>query len=142
MTWFTDIQHFFTTTEQDVLSLIAKIKTEAAVVETEIHSALRWVSDQAPAIAADIQMVATLVKTVGVINPTVEAAITAANVAVIGLNAFSHAMKTGANDSAAVVQGYVAVKGAQGAVAAAATAAALSHSPAPAAVAATTAAAA
>jgi len=138
MTWYTDIEHFFKTTEEDVLALIAKIKTEAAVIETDIHAALRWVSNQAPAIAADVQMVANLIKTVGVINPTVEAAIQAANIAVIGINAFANATKAGKNDTAAVVQGYVAVKQAQAAVATAATAAAQSPSPAPAAVAAAT----
>jgi len=136
MTWFTDVEHFFTTTEQDVLKLIAKIKADVQVIESELDSGLRWVANNAPAIANDIQGVLTLVQTAGIVSPQVEAAIAMANTAVVALNAFSHSLKAGQSTPQALVQGYVAVKSAQAATAQAAVAAANSKSAAPAAVAA------
>lgn len=130
--WFTDIEGFFTTTEADVVKTIAQIKQGVDVALSDIHNALRWVANNGPAIAQDIQQVLVVVQALGVINPQVELAISAANAAVVALNAFAAAEKAGKSDTNSVIQGYVAVKQAQGAVAAAGVAAA--NAPAPTAV--------
>lgn len=129
MSFWTDVEHFFQTTESDVLTLIAKIKAEVPVVENDINGALRWVANSAPSIAAAITEVAALVEQVGIMNPTVLNAIADANKAIVALNAFASSMQKGQGTAASVVAGYVAVKSAQGAAATAAVAAASSSKP-------------
>lgn len=124
MTLATTVEGWFTTTEADVVAIIAKIKTDVAVVESDIDAALKWVASNAPAIVADLQSVVGIAETVGVAaNPQVAAAIVAANTAVAALNAFAAASNSGSSDTQAVLSGYVAVKQAQAAAASAAAAA-------------------
>ena len=141
MSFWTDVEHFFKTTESDVLAVIAKIKAEVPVIEADINNALRWVANAAPSIAASVTEVATLVEQVGIMNPTVVKAIADANKAVVAINAFANAMQKGQGTAASVVAGYVAVKSAQSSAATAAVAAASASKPGPVATAAVAAAA-
>lgn len=127
MSFMDSLKNFITETEADVVKVVAAIKADAAIVESDIVAAQHWIASNAPAIAADIQQVLGLVEAVGVgANPEVAAAVVAANLAVNALNAFAAASNTGASPAQAVVAGYVAVKQAQSSVssAMAATAAA------------------
>lgn len=124
MSFIDTLKSFIVTTESDVVSVIAKIKTEAEVFESEVNNALHWIASNAPTIVADIQSVIGVAETVGVAaNPEVAAAITAANIAVTALNAFAAASNSGTTNTQAVLAGYVAVKQAQSAAASAAAAA-------------------
>ena len=51
------VKSFFVTTEAEVLKVVTAIKTDAAVAEADISTALTWISNNAPTIAADIQQV-------------------------------------------------------------------------------------
>jgi hypothetical protein len=127
MSFMTSLQNFISETEADVVAVVAAIKADAVIVKSDLVAAEHWIASNAPAIAADIQQVLSLVEAVGVgANPSVAAAVVAANLAVGALNAFAAASNTGASPTQAVVAGYVAVKQAQSAVssAMAATAAA------------------
>lgn len=125
MSFWTALKSFITTTEADVVEIIAKVKTGAQVAERDISDALHWVASNAPSITSDIQSVVGVAEAVGVAgNPEVVAAITAANLAVDGLNAFAAAANSGKSEPQAVVAGYVAAKQAQAAAASAAAAAA------------------
>lgn len=116
---------FFQTTEAEIVDIITKIKTEAEILEEEVNTALKWIASNAPTIATDLQRAAGLAEAVGVAsNPQIAAAITAANLAVQGLNAFAAASNSGATNPAAVIAGYSAVKEAQAAAASAMAAAA------------------
>ena len=124
MSFLDTLKGWITTTEADVVAIIAKIKTEEAVVASEINQALHWVASNAPTIVADIQSVVGIAETVGVAaDPRVAAAITAANLAVAALNQFAAASNSGQSNTQAVLAGYVAVKQAQAAAASAAAAA-------------------
>lgn len=124
MSFIDTLKGWITTTEADVVAIIAKIKTEEQVVASEINNALHWIASNAPTIVADIQSVVGIAETVGVAsNPQVAAAIIAANTAVAALNAFAAASNSGSSDTQAVLSGYVAVKQAQAAAASAAAAA-------------------
>lgn len=129
MTFFSSLslaslKSFIVTSEADVVAVIVKIKTEEAVIASEINNALHWIASNEPTIAADIQQVLSVVETVGAAaNPQVVAAITAANLAVNALNAFAAASNSGSSNTQAVLAGYVAVKQAQAAAASAAAAA-------------------
>lgn len=116
---------FFNDTETEVMSVIAAIKNDAPVVLADIHKALDWIAGQTPAIVADLQMATRLAIAVGAVSsPEMLAAVAAANEAVVALNAFAAAKQAGTADAAAVVQGYIAVKKANAAVASASAAAA------------------
>ena len=128
--WFTELEGFFTTTETDVVNLIAKIKQGVDVAQNDIHGVVKWVANNAPAIASDIQQVLLIVQALGVVSPQVELAIAAANAAVVALNAFAAAQKAGQSDATSVIAGYTAVKQAQAAVAQAGVAAANAKAPA------------
>ena len=119
MSFFDTLKSFFVTTEKDVFDLIVLIEQDGEVLINEIEAALTWIANNTPAIAADIQRVLSIVQVVGITNPTVEAAVVAANEAVSALNAFAAASKSGAGTAESVVAGYTALKQAQAAVAAA-----------------------
>ena len=124
MSFIDTLKSWIVTTEADVVAIIAKIKTEEAVVVTDVNNALHWIASNAPTIVADIQSVIGVAETVGVAaNPQVAAAITAANLAVAALNSFAAASNAGNTSTQAVLAGYVAVKQAQAAAASAAAAA-------------------
>jgi predicted oxidoreductase (fatty acid repression mutant protein) len=126
--WFTGLENFFTTTEADVVAVIAKIKAAIPVVENDINAVVRWVVNNTPTIAADIQQVERIVTALGFVNPEVSAAIAAANTAVVALNAFAASEKAGQSNVQSAVNGYIAVKQAQASVAQAAVAAAAAPS--------------
>src|ERR1700740_3245779 len=118
MNFLASLKSFIVTTEADVVSVITKIKTEEAVVASEINNAMHWIASNTPTIVADLQSVVGIAETVGIAaNPQVAAAITAANVAVNALNAFAAASNSGSSNTKAVLAGYVAVKQAQAAAA-------------------------
>lgn len=128
--WFTDIENFFVTTEADVQNIIAQIVKGVQVAENDLLGAIRWVANQAPGIAADIQSVVSFVQLLGIMNPTVQAAINDANAAVVALNAFAAAEKNQTSAPSAVIAGYVAVKQAIAASSTASAAAATAVKPA------------
>lgn len=133
--WFTDLEsnvsHFFVEAEQDVVKVVAQVKADIDVAIQDIDSALKWLANQTPAIAAGLATAASLIEQVGLVsNPEVAAAIQAANIAVQGLNAFAAAANTGKTMPQAVVDGYTAYKSAQAAVASAAAVAAKTPTPA------------
>jgi len=115
---FTTLENWLSETEADVLAVIAEIKQELVVAESDISAALTWIANNAPTIASDIEEVLGIVTTIGLgANPEVAAAVTAANVAVTALNAFANAKASGASDTSSVLAGYTAVQQAQAAVA-------------------------
>ena len=144
MSFISEVESLFVTTEQDVVNWIADIKQGLAVAEADITNGLNWVASEVPNIVTALQATVGLVEQVGLAsNPGVAAAIVAANVAVAGLNAFAAAQNAGAAsgtsplqaDAAALVAGFTAVKQSQAAVAlaTAAAASAPAATPAPAA---------
>jgi len=121
MSFLDSLRNFVSETEADVLKIVILIKTDAEVLEKDIANVLHWVASNTPAIAADIEKVVSIIETVGLsANPEVGAAISAANLAVQGLNAFAAASNAGNASVDAVLAGYTAVKQAQAAVASAA----------------------
>lgn len=131
MTVIDNLENFFEETEADVLKVIVAIKQEAEIFASDLSSALKWVASQAPAIATEVEGVLGIVTELGIgSNPTIAAAVTAANVAVTALNAFATASNSGAGTVQAVVDGYVAVKQAQAASASATAAIAAAPPPA------------
>jgi hypothetical protein len=121
MSWLSNVENFFVTTEQDVLKIIVKVKQDIQIADHEINLALAWIADHAPAIAADIEGVLSIVQVAGLANPAVGVAIAAANEAVVALNAYATAYQKGQGTAASVVQGYSAFKQAQAAAASAAS---------------------
>lgn len=110
------------TIEADVIAIIAKIKTGIATIEADFDTAAKWVAQEVPIIVPYIEQVIGFASSVGVAsNPEVMAAITAANTAVQGLNAFAAAENSGVSDTASVVAAYTAIKNAQAASASAAS---------------------
>ena len=108
---------FLETTESDVVKTVVSIGHGVEVAMNDLDSAISWIVSNAPTIATDIQAVTSIVLAVGVTNPGIEAAATAANAAVSALNTFAAAQAYGQSSSAAVVAGYSAYKQAQGAAA-------------------------
>jgi prophage DNA circulation protein len=132
MTNFTDsissfesgFENFIVETESDVQAVIVKVKQGVTAAEAAIDDALKWIANNTPAIAQDIEEVLSIVTTLGLgANPEVAAAVTAANVAVTALNAFASSENSGATNTAALLSGYTALKQAQSAVASATAAA-------------------
>lgn len=122
--FFTAVQNWIVETESQVQQVIVQIQTEIPVAEAAINSALKWVANQAPTVASDVQIVTGLIAQMGMTsNPNIAQAVTEANVAVQALNAFAAAENTGTSNAQAVVNGYVAFKQAQASVASATAAA-------------------
>jgi len=130
MSFLSSVEAIFETTEADVVAIIAKVKQGAAVAEAEIAAALKWIAANAPSIMADIQTVVSLVEQAGILTPSVQASINAANVAVAALNVFAANVKAGNSNAQAVVAGYVAAKQAAAAASTAAAVAATAAAPA------------
>lgn len=116
MNWFTKT---VPVVEQDVTNFIKKVELGIQNIEADAEKALQWIAGKAPGIAEGIQALEGFVVAVpGVAaNPEVAAAITAANVAVAGLNAFAQtynkANASVADQAKAVVAGYQAVNNAR-----------------------------
>jgi hypothetical protein len=135
MSIFTTIKGYFVTTEQDVIKLVTAVSQDLPVLEKDINNAFSWIANETPTIAANLQTATTLVTAVGAAsNPQVAAAITAANLAVQGLNAFAAQYNAGAPSATAVIDGYIALKQASAAASSAAAAAAASSVSSPAVV--------
>jgi hypothetical protein len=124
--WFSS---FFSAAEADVISIVTQIKQDVEIAEADVVKALQWVADNAGTITSDIQQVLGVVQILGISNPAVETAVTAANSAVNALNVYAAAVKNGTGTPQAVVQGYTAYKQAQ--QAAAGAMAAVVSAPAP-----------
>lgn len=124
MSFWSTVSNIFRTTETDVVDLIAQIKKDVEIAASDVNNALKWIAGNVPAIAADVQTASSLIEQVGITNPTVIAAIKAANESVQALNAFASAENAGQSNPQAVVAGYVALKSAVAASASAAAAAA------------------
>ena len=124
MSFITEFEDWLTTTEGKVQQVIVQINQAIPVAEAAVHAALQWVAGQVPSIAADLQIVEGLIVSLGFsTNPNVATAIADANLAVQALNAFAAAENAGNTDAQAIVNGYVALKQAQAAVASATAAA-------------------
>lgn len=121
MSFLSVIENFFSITEKDVVALVLKIKHDIDVTNAQVKAAMGWIANATPQITKDIQTVESIVQVIGVGNPTVAAAVAAANVAVAGLNAYATAYNNGTGTPAAVVAGYSAAKLAQAAAANAAS---------------------
>jgi len=136
MSFLSKIEHFFSVTEQDVLTVIVKFKQGLEVGERDVSYALGWIADNIGQIDSYMESVLSIAQVVGAVNPTVEAAIVAAHEAVAALDAFAAAYKSGTGTVHAVASGYSALKLAQAAAAKATAAAVSAPSLAPAAAAA------
>ena len=139
MSFISEVESLFVTTEQDVVNWIADIKQGLAVAEADITNGLNWVASEVPNIVTALQATVGLVEKVGLAsNPEVAAAIAAANVAVTALNAFAAAQNAGIAagtsplqvDGTALVAGFTAVKQSQASNALAMAAAASATVPA------------
>lgn len=120
----TTFKNWLTETEADVQAIITNIKSDVAVVESDIDAALHWIASNETPISNAIIQVVNLIEAFGVAgNPEVAAGVAAANLAVQGLNAFAGAVSSGQNDVQSVITGYAAVKQAQAQIAAATAAA-------------------
>lgn len=124
MSLFSEIENWLTESEPKVLSLIVQIERDVQIAESDISAAMKWIAQQAPSISTDIQNVVALVMEIGLgSNPTISAAVVAANTAVAALNAYAQAYNSDSGTAQAVVQGYLAVQQARAASAQASAAA-------------------
>ncbi|MCW2317108.1 hypothetical protein M2322_002662 [Rhodoblastus acidophilus] len=131
MSFLSKVESFFVTTEADVVTILAKVKQAVQVAEHDIATGLQWIAGHAPQIAADLQQAESIIVTLGVANdPRVAAAITAANLAVAGINKVAADVKAGQTTVQTLVDGYAAYKQAQASAALASSAAAASLVPA------------
>ena len=132
--WFAsfehNVSHFFQEAEADVVKVVVAIKTDVEIAIEDIDAAMQWLVKQTPNIATGLETAAGLIEQVGLAtHPEVAAAIEAANLAVQGLNAFAAAANSGKTMPVAVVNGYLAFKSAQSAVAGATAAAVKTPTP-------------
>jgi len=115
----TGITAWFHTTEQDVVNLITNIKSDIAVAEADVSSALKWLSGEVPTIVAALQTAVGLATAVGVVT---QPELLAANAAVAALTAFAGVQNsvtstpTIQQSAQSVVAGYVAYTQANAAV--------------------------
>lgn len=119
MSFWDSVKGFFVTAEADVIAIVVKAKQEIDLVAHEIDLALGWIANNTPAIVADIEQVLGIVQAIGIVNPQVEAAVTAAHEAVAALDVFATAYKNGSGSAQSVVAGYAALQQAKAAAAAA-----------------------
>lgn len=105
--------NWWSTTEQDVIALISKAKTDTIAAEKDINNALKWISAETPAIVGGLQTALQIASMFGVVTAP---ELAAANAAVTALNAFANAQNTGKNDVQSVVNGYIAYTQAASAV--------------------------
>lgn len=109
---------WFATTEQEVVDIIAEIKQDGTVADSDITKALNWVASKAPEIVQALQTAVGLATAVGVVTAP---ELAAANAAVAALNAFAAVQNNSTGtltaDAKAVIQGYVAYQNANAAVA-------------------------
>lgn len=129
------VSNVFFTTEADVIAIVKDVIAGVEVAASDIDKALQWVGGHAPAIAANVNAVTSLLSTVATaaaplapaVSAEIDGAVAAADLAVKGLDAVASSIKTSgggtvATDANAVLAGYHAVKTAQAASAKAAAA--------------------
>lgn len=104
---------WWSTTETDVVNLLAKVKADVAVAQKDIDAAVKWIASQTPTIVADLQIALKIAQMFGVVTAP---EIVAANAAVAALNAFATAQSAGKTDIQSVATGYVAYTQAAAAV--------------------------
>ena len=104
---------WWSTTEEDVVNILAKVKADVTVAQKDIDTAIKWISAQTPFIVADLQVALQIAQMFGVVTAP---EVVAANAAVAALNAFADAQKIGKTDLQSVANGYVAYTQAAAAV--------------------------
>jgi len=113
-----NVESFFVTTEHDVQAVIAKIQQDAAIAQSALDSALKWIAANQPTIVADIESALSFAAAVGATsNPEAAIVIKGAQAAVVALNAVASAQGGGASDVATLLAGYQAIQQAQAAAA-------------------------
>jgi hypothetical protein len=132
VSFITGLESWWATTEADVLIAIAKIKSEAVVVEDEVAKAFDWVNNNIGSINSAITQINGVLGTIsasGVIKipAAVGTAIQDANKAVAALNAYQATIAANAQggvqgQAKALIAGYSAIKQAQNATSIAALA--------------------
>lgn len=126
----TSIENFLVETEADVQAVIADVSKGVTEAEAYIDDALTWVVNNTPTIVADIESVIGFAAAVGATtNPTVAAAVAAAQAAITALNAVAAAKTSGASDVQTLLAGYTAIKQASASASATAAAATIAASP-------------
>lgn len=105
--------NWWSTTEQDVIALIAKVNTDVVVAEKDVNNALKWIAAETPAIVGGLQTALQIASMFGVVTAP---ELAAANAAVAALNAFASAQTSGQNNVQSVVNGYIAYTQAASAV--------------------------
>ena len=116
-----NLASWWKTTESDVVSVIAKLKSDTVVAEADVNAALTWISNEVPTIVAGLQVALGLAQAVGVVTAPELAAATAAVDALQALaNAHKASVASGdsalSTDAKSVVAGYVAYTQASAAV--------------------------
>lgn len=102
---------FDSTTEQSVINTIVQIKQGLAVAVADVELALNWTIKNSGSIAKDITTLTSVITELGLAgNPSIAAAVLAANVAVAALNAVAAASNAGDTQTAILVAGYNASK--------------------------------
>lgn len=114
MSFFTDIEHWFTVFEEDVIAIILKIRQGFEILVHEIDLVLNWIANNVATIASDMKLVESIILAVSP-TPAVEAAIATANAAMAALNAYAQAHKLGQSTVQSAIDGYTAYKQAQAA---------------------------
>ena len=115
-------------TETDVQNVIADIKKDVQVADADLKAVSKWAAGMAPTVAVGLQSALSMLESIEAVTPSVganadvKAAVDAAQLASTELTAFAASYNAGQNTAAAAVNGYVAVKQAQSAVASAAAA--------------------
>jgi hypothetical protein len=118
MSFFDDIEHWFTVFEEDVIAIILKIRLGIKVLIEDVNLVLNWIENNVSSIAKNMQLVESIIVAVSP-TPAVMAAIATANSAMIALNAYAQAHAAGLSTVQSAVDGYTAYKQAQAAAAAA-----------------------
>ena len=125
MSFLDTIESAFVTTEKRVQTIITDILKGGQVLEADIHTASSWIVGKAPTIASDLQGVLAFLTEVEAVvpgvgaNAEVKAAVSAANLAVQGINAFATEYSTTGSTAQGVLSGYAATQSATSALAAA-----------------------
>lgn len=114
MSFLTDIEEEFVTTEQWVVKTVANI---ASAVQSDIDAILKWVANNIGTITSDVQQVETILmpalQAAGVPTPAVLGAVALANSAVAALNAAAQDYTAGAGTAQTAIDAYHSFKTAQ-----------------------------
>lgn len=119
MTFLADVEGFFKAPgEASALKVAADIKQGIEVFESDIASGLSWIATEEPAIVSGLQGALAFAGQLGVTaDPEVAAILTATNTTISVLQGITADVATGKSSAQTLVDGVVAVKTAQAAVA-------------------------